>query len=234
MSGYSGRGAEISVNHFPVHSASQKLRNEIEEKLKDCAPKMMINREMDYEQEKSDLPVGDTTVGILTSDVGIETKTEMLASSSQTEVETTSDESQSVLMKSDNESRTKSCPGEIRITGSGDTCEKTVLTMQHRDFVQEVDTPLEIRRNSPVCRHPILVGDIVLEACIDSGATVCLMSRRAYWRIRHIVGPLVDSDKRACAANGGSLELDGYARVSFRLKTATYTFGFRHIMGLHL
>ena len=53
-----------------------------------------------------------------------------------------------------------------------------------------------------------------------------MMSRRAYHKISHVVGPLVESNKRVCAANGDSLDIDGYTKVPFRLKTATYTFGF--------
>ena len=107
-----------------------------------------------------------------------------------------------------------------------DSSKKMILTLQYRDAVKEVDTPLNCRKNSPVCRHPIRVNDIMLEACIDSGATVCLMSRRAYGRIKSYVGPLQASNRRACGASGTSLEIDGWVKVPFRMKTATYTYGF--------
>ena len=113
-----------------------------------------------------------------------------------------------------------------RMVPSSDTSKGLVLALQHRDTVQEVDTPLNVRRNSPVCRHPIRVGDTMLEACIDSGATVCMMSWKAYDRIRSVVGPLRESEKRACGANGANLEIMGWVKVPFVLKTATYTFGF--------
>ena len=99
-------------------------------------------------------------------------------------------------------------PSQFTVPGVATECHETHQGM--RGDEHQHHSLLSIWRNSPVCRHPIQVSDIVLEACIDSGATVCLMSRKAYRRIRHVVGPLVESDKRACGANGNSLDIDGY------------------------
>ena len=101
-----------------------------------------------------------------------------------------------------------------------------ILSLQPRDEVWAVDRSLRLPRNSPCCRYPIVVKDVVLEACIDSGATVCLISRKAYGRIKQYVGPVMPSNRRASGANGDSLQIDGWIRMSFRIGSALYTYGF--------
>ena len=127
----------------------------------------------------------------------------------------------------DSEPRRETTPsGGTRSSSRRDSGDMMVLAMESRAAIREVDVPYKLWKNNPVCRHQIRVGEVPLEACIDSGATLCMMSKGAYEKIKHIVGPLNSSDKRASGANGSQIEILGWAKVPFTLKVATYTFKF--------
>ena len=106
-------------------------------------------------------------------------------------------------------------------------CTPTRLALVPRDEAYCVDgLVLNLPKNNPCCRYPIVVQDILLEACIDSGATLCLLSREAYKRIKHIVGPINDTKRKASGAGGEKLRIDGWVRFPFRIGASRYTYSF--------
>ena len=106
-------------------------------------------------------------------------------------------------------------------------CTPARLSLFPRDLMYCVDNlVLNLPRNNPCCRYPITVKDRLLEACIDSGATICLMSREAYKRIKDVVGPLKPTKRTASGASGKNLKIDGWIRMPFKIGASTYTYSF--------
>ena len=62
---------------------------------------------------------------------------------------------------------------------------------------------------------------MLLEACIDSGATLCLISNEAYQRIKHIVGPIQPTKRQA---GGEKLDIKGWVKFPFRIGASNYTY----------
>ena len=65
-----------------------------------------------------------------------------------------------------------------------------------------------------------------MQACIDSGATLCLMSREAYNRIQHVVEPLRPTKRKASGASGKRLKIDGWLNIPFQIGGSTYSHSF--------
>jgi len=100
------------------------------------------------------------------------------------------------------------------------------LQLKPRNEVWAVNRSLKLPKNAPCCRYPITVQEVVLESCIDSGATICLMSRKAYDKIKTIVGPLQPTSRKASGASGADLNIDGWVQVPFKIGLTTYTYSF--------
>ena len=106
-------------------------------------------------------------------------------------------------------------------------CTPTRLALTRRTEAFCVDgAVLNLPRNNPCCRYPIVVKGTLLEACIDSGATLCLLSREAYKRIKRSVGALQVTKRKASGAGGENLAIDGWVRFPFQIGASTYTYSF--------
>ena len=109
----------------------------------------------------------------------------------------------------------------------GSLCSLLQLNLLPRPVTDCADARiLNLPRNNPCCRYAIRVKDRLLVACIDSGATLCLLSRAAYKKIKDIVGPLHKTSRKASGASGKRLELDGWVKVPFTIGHATFTYSF--------
>ena len=106
-------------------------------------------------------------------------------------------------------------------------CTPTRLPLIPRSEAYCVDDKiLNLPRNNPCCRYAIVVGNVLLEACIDSGATLCLLSNEAYQRIKHIAGPIQPTKRRASGAGGEKLDIKGWVKFPFRIGASNYTYSF--------
>ena len=106
--------------------------------------------------------------------------------------------------------------------------DSVTFALHAREYLGDVDIPLNRKKNAPVCRTTLYVGkeNSPVTACIDSGASVCLLSRGAYERLQWVLGPLRPTQHRASGASGTRLQIDGLVRMAFRISKAIYTFGF--------
>ena len=79
-------------------------------------------------------------------------------------------------------------------------------------------------RPPPVCRAMISVGGIELETCVDSGATVTLMSRKSYDLLSNTggVSPIQPTSTCLRGASGKQLSLAGWAMVKFVIQKLPY------------
>jgi len=101
--------------------------------------------------------------------------------------------------------------------------------------------PLVNRKEEParqgrpiVCHLTIYIGDVVVDTCVDSGATFSLLSHASYRQAVQsgFAGPLVPSKTRLRGASGKDISLYGTSKIRFRIGSdvqqdeprATYTY----------
>lgn len=89
-------------------------------------------------------------------------------------------------------------------------CSGDVLHNANEDGT-EGDTSKMPVKSGRVCRIDVLCGQELLDVCVDSGATISLLSREAYERIRstNCTTPLSPSNRKLSGASGKKLQMDG-------------------------
>ena len=73
---------------------------------------------------------------------------------------------------------------------------------------------------NPVCRVTLRCGSVEINACIDSGASNCLLSKKAYDRA-HAAGfasPLMPLRQQLRGASGAEIKMHGWCRLNFFLE----------------
>ena len=68
---------------------------------------------------------------------------------------------------------------------------------------------------APVCRVDVNIGDRLIDACIDSGATFTMMSSRVYDNCQEHVGPIEPTTVKLSGAGGNDIGLRRVSRVVF-------------------
>ena len=77
----------------------------------------------------------------------------------------------------------------------------------------------------PLCRVDVRIGTVVLDACIDSGATYTLLSERKWSQIREECGELSPAEDVNLYGNSGKkITLHGRARIQFWIGKVHYDY----------
>ena len=68
----------------------------------------------------------------------------------------------------------------------------------------------------PLCCVDVRVGDVPVDACIDSGATFTLLSEKIFLKVHHLFGEVMPADDvNLRGTNGNWIKLYGHCMIQF-------------------